>query len=94
MRQRLVELAAAAGFLAEVLADAPADGRERVVLLDHAVGVGEAALADQGDVALGALVGGAGVAAGRRAALLDGVGVGDGLGIELVDGLALRPGRR
>ena len=84
---RLVHLAAAAGVLAAVVADPPADGGEGVVFQDGAVSVGVASLGDEGHVALGALVDGAGVTAGRCAQLLDGVGVGDGLGIELVDGM-------
>jgi len=67
-----------------VVADASADPRERVVFFDDPQGVGVAALADQGDVTLGALTGRAGVAAGGNAELLDGVGVRDGLGIQLV----------
>ena len=50
----------------------------------------EAALADEGDVALGPLAGRAGVAAGGDPQLLDGVGVRDGLRVELVGGAPLR----
>ena len=55
----------------------------------HAIGLGEAAVGDEGDVALGRGLHGAGALAGRVALLVDGVGVGDGLRVELVDGLAL-----
>jgi len=85
---RLVEQAAIAGCLAAVIADAPADAGEGVVHLDHAQRVIPAPFADEGDIALGALPGGAGVAAGGDALLLDGVGVGNGLWVELVGGAA------
>ncbi len=86
---RLLDLAARAVGLALVGADAAADGGERVGLAGHAVGVGEALLGDQRDVALGRGVHGAGALAGRMALLGDRVGVGDGLRVELVDRLAL-----
>ena len=86
---RLVDLAARALGLAGVGADAATHRREGVGLRGHPIGVGEAALADQGDVALGRGLHGAGALAGRVAQLVDGVGAGDGLRIELVDGLAL-----
>ncbi len=87
---RRVGLATRAGVLAAVIAHSAADRRERVVLQDRAVGIGEAAVANQRDVALGALMDRAGVAARRRAFLLDGEGVGDRLRVELVDRPALR----
>ncbi len=71
-----------------MVADPPADGGEGVILQDGAVGVGVAALGNEGHVALRSLVNGATVAAGRSAQFLDGVSVGDGLGVELVNSLA------
>ena len=89
----LIHFVAGALVLAAVITDATTDSRERIVLFDDAVCLGVPFFADEGDVALGALVDGTGVAAGRRAPFLDGVGVGRGLGVELVDGLALhQPG--
>ncbi len=84
----LVDLAAGAVRLALVCADAAADGGEGVRLAGHAIGLREAAVADERYVALRAGVHGAGALAGRVALLGDRVGVGDGLRIELVDGLA------
>ena len=55
---------------------------------DGPVGIGVAFLPHQGDVAHGALVGGAGVPAGGNPLLLDGEGVGHGLGRVAVGGLA------
>jgi hypothetical protein len=77
---RLVDQAAVAGRLAAVVADAPADAGEGVVHLDDAQRIMPAPFADEGDVALGALPGRAGVAAGSDAPLFDGKGVGHGLG--------------
>ena len=45
-------------------ADPPADGREGVALLDDRDGLFEPAFADEGDIAPGILVGGAGILAG------------------------------
>ena len=65
--QRLVDGAAGAGILAVLSADAAADGRERVVLLDELERVGIAAVARHLDVALDGDVRRAGSLAGRRA---------------------------
>jgi hypothetical protein len=81
---RFVDQPAVAGVFAAVVADPAADPGEGVVFLDDPQRVGVTPFADQGDVALGALPGGAGVAAGRDAQFLDGVGVGDGLRVKLV----------
>ena len=62
---RLLDLAARAVGLALVRADAAADGGEGVGLARDAVGLGEALVGDQGDVALRAGVHGAGALAGR-----------------------------
>ena len=65
--QRLVDSAAGAGILAILSADAAADGRERVILLDELERVGIAAVARHLDVALDGDVRRAGGLAGRRA---------------------------
>ncbi len=80
----LVHLAPVAGILATVVTNASADAGEGVVFLDDANGILVATLADQGDVSLGALVGGAGVPAGGNAQLGDGIGIGHSLGVKLV----------
>ena len=81
---RFVHLVAAAGALAAVIADAPADRREGVVLLDRPQCVLVAALADERDIALRALARRAGVTAGRDTGLLDGEGVWNRLRVEAV----------
>ena len=86
---RLVNLGAAARCLAAVVADAPADRGKGIVLDDGAIGVVDAALADQRDVALSALACGAGLAARGDTALLDGIGVGGRLGIQAMRRRAL-----
>ena len=86
---RLVHQGAVAGIFAAVVADAPADAGEGIVLFDHPHGIVVAPLADQGNVALGALAGGAGVAAGRNAQLVNDEGVGHRLRVEAVGGAAL-----
>ena len=91
MLMRLVDQVAVAGVLAAMIADAATDAGEGIVFLDDAQRVVVAALADEGDVALGALAGRAGIAAGGDALLFDGVGVGDGLRVELVRGALRRP---
>ena len=65
--QRLVDGAAGAGILAVLSADATADSRERVILLDELERVGIAAVARHLDVALDGDVCRAGSLAGRRA---------------------------
>ena len=65
--QRLVDGAAGAGILAVLSADAAADGRERIILLDELERVGIAAVARHLDVALDGDVRRAGGLAGRRA---------------------------
>ncbi len=65
--QRLVHQVAVAGVLAAVVADAPADAGEGIVFLDDPQRVFVAPLADQGDVPLGALADGTGVATGGYA---------------------------
>ena len=65
--QRLVDGAAGAGILAVLSADAAADSRERVVLLDELERVGIPAVARHLDVALDGDVRRAGGLAGRRA---------------------------
>ncbi len=84
-----VDLSAGAHALAEPHADAAADGGEDHRLADEFEGFGVFALADQGDVALDVDAGGAGVLAGRLAALLDGVDVRHALGVGAVDGFAV-----
>ncbi len=64
---RLVVLAAAAGLFTAVVAYPPAHRREGMLAPDGPVGIGIALLVDQGDIALGALVGGAGGPAGSDA---------------------------
>ena len=71
-----------------MIADAAADARERVVFLDDAKRFVVIPGADMGDVALGALTGGTGVAARGDTLFLDGVGGGDRLRIEPKGGAA------
>src|SRR5262249_3413147 len=68
---RLVVLAAVAGLLAGVVADAPGDRGEGHVLFDQRVGVAVAPLLDQVEVGLDFLAGRAGVVAGRELVLVD-----------------------
>ena len=65
--QRLVDGAAGAGILAVLSADAAADGRERIIILDELERVGIPAVARHLDVALDGDVRRAGGLAGRRA---------------------------
>ena len=81
---RLVEVTPVAGRFAAMVADAPADAGEGIVFFDDAQRVVVAAFADEGDVALRALTGGAGVATRGEALFLNRIGVGDGLRVELV----------
>ena len=82
-RDRLVDQVSIAGFFATVVADPPADPGERVVLFDHPHRILVTAFADEGDIPLGPLAGGAGVPAGGDAPLFDGIGVGHSLRVEL-----------
>ena len=72
-----------------MVADAPADRGKGIVLDDGAIGVVDAALADQRDVTLSALACGAGLATRGDTALLDGICVGRRLGIQAVRRRAL-----
>ncbi len=76
----LLDLAAHAGLFTGVVADATADRREGVFLLDELEGFLVLADGDEGHIALDADMGRAGRLAGRRAELVDGVPAGDGLG--------------
>ncbi len=76
---RFVHQAAVAGHLTAMVANSPANAGEGIVHLYHTQRVSPAALADKRDVSLGALMRGAGVAAGSDAALFDGECVGNGL---------------
>jgi hypothetical protein len=76
---RLVDVPALARPFAGMVADAAADGREGVVLLDQPQGLAVLSLGDQRDVALHADVRGAARLAGGRAPLLDREGGGDRL---------------
>ncbi len=87
--QRLVDVATGAVGLAEVRADAAADGREGVRLAGDGVGLGVAAVGDEGQVSLRAGVHRAGPLAGAVPLLGHEVGAGDRLRVELVDRLAL-----
>ncbi|MGD0998631.1 MAG: hypothetical protein ABR941_10000 [Thermoleophilia bacterium] len=87
--QRFVDRAPGAGRLTGVGTDAAADRRKGIGFGGDAIGVGEAALCDQGDVALRRRLDGAVALAGGVALLVDDVGVGDRLRVELVDRLAL-----
>jgi hypothetical protein len=86
---RIVDKAPAARVLALAVADAPAHRGERVLAPDGPVGIRETFFAHQGDIAHGALIGGAGVPAGRDPAFVDGIGVGNRLRGEAIAGFAL-----
>ena len=86
---RLIDLAARAGRLAEVRADAAADAAEGIGFAGDAIGVLEATGGDQRHIALGRCVHGAGALARAPALLLDGEGAGDGVGELAIDRLAL-----
>ena len=84
----LVNFTPAAGVFTTVVAHPPANRGEGMLTADSPVSVSIAFLADQGDIALGALVGRAGCPAGSHPVLLNGVGIGDGLRRVAVGGLA------
>ena len=86
---RLVESSPIAGILAPMVADAPADAGKRIVFFDHAQRIVIASLADERNVTLRALAGGAGVAAGSDAFLFNRIGVGNGLRVKLEGGALL-----
>ena len=87
---RLIHLGAIASRLAAMVTDTPANAREGIVHFDDAQRVRPTSLANQSDVALGALMSGAGVAAGRDAALLDGESVRHRLRVEFIGRAAWR----
>ncbi len=87
---RFVDQPAIAGRLAAVVADAPADAGEWIIHLDHAQRIIPTPLANQRDVPLRSLPGGAGIPARGNASLVDGVGIGHSLGIQLVGSTAAR----
>ena len=86
---RLIVLRAAALLFTALVAHPPADRGEGMLAADGPIGICVTLLADQGNVALGALVGGAGGPAGSDAVLGDGIGTGHRLGRIAVDGFAL-----
>ena len=88
-RDRLVQPPACAGALAHVRTDAPANRGEGVGLGGDAVGIVEALLPDQRDVALHRGVNRAGRLAGSPAAMIDGEAGGNGVGEGTRDRLAL-----
>ena len=86
---RLVHLAAPAGVLAAVGADAPQHAGQRQVVHDDFQGLGVFALAHHLNVALDVDARRAGQAAGCLVGFFDGVVDGDGLGVLLVGRLAV-----
>src|SRR5574337_1463555 len=88
--QRLVNQVAIAGQFATVIADASTDTGEGVVFFDDAQRVGIAPLADEGDVALGTLAGGAGIAARGNAFFLNCIRGRDRLWVEAIRSAACR----
>ena len=78
---RLIDKGTRTIALTWAVAGATANAREWVVLFDRAKGFPVAALGDKRNVALGSLVSGARIPAGRGAELLDCICVGNRLGI-------------
>ena len=81
---RLIYLTATTGILTTVITDAAADSGKGIIFLDNPHGLFITPLADEGNIALGALAGGAGVTTGGNTSLFDGIGIGCGLGVKLI----------
>jgi hypothetical protein len=80
---RLLYMAAIAGCLTAMVANAPADAREGIVHLNHPQRIIPAPFPNQSDVPLGALTRWAGIPARGNALLLDRIRIWDSLWIEL-----------